>query len=576
MANPFDAPLPSVGQKPWTLNPAIIELRDRQGTVEDVINTGRLSASGLADEIAAAAASVDVQDGTVAAAISSPTSDTNAALVDQIADSGSPVGAQLSATFVQAAARTQPDATAVDMYGDSLTQQGDYQTKLAEYTGLTITNRGIGGQGICDILLRMGAIRPLYTVAGGQIPGTTTPVTLTLVDPARGWRTGGTGTFTTAGSLAGIPGTLTRVLETGVTSFTRSAAGAVVPVPDGARFVRDASQVTPNRRLILWAGRNNTNAPLAPLAELLPLGIASLATAAKEFLIIGTINARSEGTGTTNHARIVAYNKRQSELFGSLFYDIRRDFIDRGMALRGINPSSADLADVDADRPPGALMADDVHPNAEGYLAINYLLAQKLQEIEWITSATLPPIPGLTITNVVSDPSVEAGSTGYDGSSGGTGGASSLARENTQAHSGTYSFARGWTAATTSPVGSNLRKLLTVEAGKEYTGSVWVRATKAQRFACLFRWYAADGTTSAGANSAAGLSVFVPADTWARVSVTALAPSGAARARLDLHVSSTGEGSNTNWDNGDRMYGDDWMVTEGGKLYPYFEGTTTT
>lgn len=103
MANPFDAPLPSVGQKPWTLNPAIIELRGRQGTVEDVINTGRLSASGLAEEIAEAAASVEVNDATVANLFAEPTSDTNTALVDQIADAETPVGAELRTTSAQAA-----------------------------------------------------------------------------------------------------------------------------------------------------------------------------------------------------------------------------------------------------------------------------------------------------------------------------------------------------------------------------------------------------------------------------------------------------------------------------------------
>lgn len=47
MAAPFDVPLPAVGAKPWNLNPAIQEVRARVGSTEDVVNSGRLSETGL-------------------------------------------------------------------------------------------------------------------------------------------------------------------------------------------------------------------------------------------------------------------------------------------------------------------------------------------------------------------------------------------------------------------------------------------------------------------------------------------------------------------------------------------------
>lgn len=137
MANPFNAPLPSVGQKPWTLNPAIIELRGRQGTVEDVINTGRLSASGLADELAAAAATVEVNDATVADLISESTSDTNTALVDQIADAETPVGAELRTTIVDVVNSRAGGSRGVAFCGDSNTAAG-------------VT--GAGGAGVYNLL----------------------------------------------------------------------------------------------------------------------------------------------------------------------------------------------------------------------------------------------------------------------------------------------------------------------------------------------------------------------------------------------------------------------------------------
>lgn len=121
MASPFDAPLPSVGQKPWTLNPAVIELRTRQGTVEDVINAGRLSPSGLADAIGEAASGIEANDATVADLISQPTSETATAIDAKIGPVASDVSdlntltstgrlseAGLSATFAVTGVPSKP------------------------------------------------------------------------------------------------------------------------------------------------------------------------------------------------------------------------------------------------------------------------------------------------------------------------------------------------------------------------------------------------------------------------------------------------------------------------------------
>lgn len=140
MANSFDAPLPSVGQKPWTLNPAIIEMRNRQGTVEDVINTGRLSPSGLAEAIGEAASGIEANDTTVADLIATPTSETSAAVdakIDPVASDVSDLNtltstgrlgeAGLSATFVPVV------KTAV------LTRDGAGRITSAVENGVTVT-----------------------------------------------------------------------------------------------------------------------------------------------------------------------------------------------------------------------------------------------------------------------------------------------------------------------------------------------------------------------------------------------------------------------------------------------------
>lgn len=91
MAAEFEAPLPTTGQKPWTLNPAVVEMRNRQGVVEDIISTGRLSEEGLAAEIGEAAASVAATDSAVSTLVSDADSDTHAAIVTEVDSAVSPV-----------------------------------------------------------------------------------------------------------------------------------------------------------------------------------------------------------------------------------------------------------------------------------------------------------------------------------------------------------------------------------------------------------------------------------------------------------------------------------------------------
>jgi hypothetical protein len=324
------------------------------------------------------------------------------ASLETLVDSGRLSEPELSTTIVGIvessspglSSATLPLATEGDVYGESTAAGAGFETNLAAYTGMAFTNRGVAGQGVADELMRSGAIRPLLTLSGNAIPAGTTAVSVTAINPDRGWRVSGSGSFAFTGTLNGIEGQLSHDLTTNTWTFTRSVAGSVVAVPAGTPFIRKASLTTPTRRQIFWGGRNNvTDGTMPTLAEMVALVGDGQSTRVKELLVLGVINGTSEGDGTANYDRIVAYNTRLSQIFGDLFYDLRVDFIARGLDIRGIEATPTDTANIAADKPPASLMADSIHPNADGYLAINYLVAEKLLALGWVDSIDLPDIP---------------------------------------------------------------------------------------------------------------------------------------------------------------------------------------
>lgn len=302
--------------------------------------------------------------------------------------------------------RVVPEST-VACYGDSLTEStsNPWPPILATLTGLTVVNRGISGQGAADIILRQGGLQPRLTLAA-DIPAETTPVSVTVVDPADGWRTNGTGTFGFGGTLAGVPGTLIHNLVDGTWTFTRTTAGSATPVPAGTPFVPGATQRNPTAHQILWAGRNNIG-NLAIVRDLLGLAIErGIETQVRRYLVVGVTNGTTEGVGTTNYNRIIEHNRLLKARYGKFFYDIRRDFIDRGLSIAGITPTADDNTAIADDRPPASLMADSLHPNAAGYQVVAQLIGEKLVDLGWVASLS----GGVAAPTTA--PTVTAGSSG--------------------------------------------------------------------------------------------------------------------------------------------------------------------
>lgn len=276
-------------------------------------------------------------------------------------------------------------------YGESTTASSpaNWPQMLSNMLRIPVVNRGISGQGPADVLTRQGGVRPRVTVAGNSIPATGS-VAVTAIDPARGWRVSGTGTFDFAGSLAGVDGKLIHDLSTGAWSFTRTADGAATPVPAGTVFQVSPSLRNPTDRLVLWTGRNNVG-ELDVVRDLLGLGVTTgIETQVRKYVILGLINGMNEGPESVNYKRIIDHNERLQRQWGDSYLDIRSEFLARGLELAEVTPTTEDLAAVADGRPPASLMADNVHPNSKGYTAIAYIVADKLNALGWVGPVVKP------------------------------------------------------------------------------------------------------------------------------------------------------------------------------------------
>jgi len=197
-----------------------------------------------------------------------------------------------------------------------------------------------------------------------------------------------------------------------------------------------------------------------------------------------------------------------------------------------------------------------------------------------VTEATAPSegsCPGHSsngveaITNLASNPSLEAGSSLWSPRWFGAGGATgTTTRVTAAALFGSYGYRKIWTVGGGGQdIGFGYTQPVT--AGKTYTFSVYTRCsvTTAHR-----RWlYWRDASNNQVGATGLGTETVIPANTWQRLSLTDTAPAGAVSALFawgpypssGVPASSAGETLDT----------DGMMVTEGATLYTYADGDSS-
>lgn len=292
--------------------------------------------------------------------------------------------------------------------GDSLTMgietgwgnvvEVPYPERLEEYTGYTTFNYGVGSDITEQIAMRMGSL-PVYA-KNITIPADRTPVAVTpyLED---GYRAQSFCYNGFAGvndvEIAGVKGKLTDVNgsvdghDNSRVYFTRNEPGEEVVITSPERIITHAaSSFRKDDILIIWVGSNDLNdaedtSYFEYLVEMQQQMIDLAGT--EKFLIIGYTADNYIGIDTYTQCAD-QYNALMKEYWGEHFVDLK-EYMATYKALEdfGIEPTTDDRYRLARGWIPKSFLErgrNTIHFNQIGYDCVEYLIEQRLYELEYI------------------------------------------------------------------------------------------------------------------------------------------------------------------------------------------------
>lgn len=292
--------------------------------------------------------------------------------------------------------RIIPDNEVV-FWGDSMTAgAGGGGTTVPDTVsselGLTVYNRGIGGQRSDHIAVRQGGRKIIVTVTNNEIPATGS-VAVTDKDVSVLYSSGNyNGTMHC--EIAGVQGLMTTDSSNNWT-FTRDTDGSAVTVPPGSEvtiteqgtsFIENPYPLR-NKVSVIWSGRNNdksTQDSVNSLRDDILLMVRYLSTTQKRVLVVSVCNGGDyEGTGTSTYNQIIEVNRELRDTFGDSYIDLRSYMVNRAIYDAGITPTTTDLEDIAADGIPESLRSDGVHFNSIGYEMAGKFIARTITAKGW-------------------------------------------------------------------------------------------------------------------------------------------------------------------------------------------------
>ena len=297
-----------------------------------------------------------------------------------------------------------PDLTKIVCIGDSITQGNQdgsgvtYPSLLnAAVFGSAVYNQGISGWTSTEIAVRYGMPVRLdaFTVPAGA--GAGNQATVTVNWPSASWRTDAELFPSWLGELripggAVIPGRLRHQIDSGATprnkwTFERTTAGSSLSAPNGTQFVATEYSSYTDGTLVINVGRNNTSDPAVVIRDIEAI-LAARATPGRA-LVLPVQTKSSELSGQAGWLEVKRLNDALRAHFPQHFVDDLRYMVDKGLALNGLTPTTADLwaAEVDDTVPPQLLVADGIHPNQYGYRAKTAAVIDGLSRVAGLIAA---------------------------------------------------------------------------------------------------------------------------------------------------------------------------------------------
>lgn len=282
-----------------------------------------------------------------------------------------------------------PDRSTIACWGDSLVEIGGWAEELDTLLSASVVNLGGSGQTTEEVAIRQGGIELTVTVSGGEIPASGSVSCSSAQDILV---TASGTTWSQAGTLAGVAGTLSRADGDGfdTLTFTRSGSGSAVSV-DEAAFVSDAAVAYESNPVIILAGRNDHWAAgveadfAADVVAAYDAMINRLRVYHKEFLILGTATPTESTAGSFNWARMTTANQALKLKYGNRFLDLQDYMVNDCIYDLGITPTPTDVtAMANKTLPPSIMNPDLSHfSTAAGEAAAVNLIKPKLDELGW-------------------------------------------------------------------------------------------------------------------------------------------------------------------------------------------------
>ncbi len=194
--------------------------------------------------------------------------------------------------------------------------------------------------------------------------------------------------MTYAGTIGGVSGTLAQGNPTSGATFTRTAAGAAVPIAPGTPFVPTDGMAQRDAVALLNLGKNNVPISTWPADAIVARTHEAfdwLAPMIRRALVIGHVANTDDAAGGADWTKVQAVNAGLKARYGSTGQYVDIDaFLGRGERLfgrtiwevAGVTPTAADTAAQAEGRLPPSLSRDVQHMSEAADGAIAWLVRQ--------------------------------------------------------------------------------------------------------------------------------------------------------------------------------------------------------